>query len=808
MDARRSIAWWRTPLPRWAEAAALILILTLAACMRLYMIGQVPPGPHYDESAAALDALDVLAGRHMIFSPRSYGREMLFVYVASPLIALLGPSRLALRLPIALVGVLTVLATYLLARELFHREDKRKVQGTALLAALFLALSFWHLALNHLTFRANYLPLTETLCFLFLWRAVRTGRLGDYVAGGILLGLSLHTYASARFVPIVLVTFFAALVLTREGRKMILPRWSHWLLFALVGLLVFAPLLIFYVTHPEDFMMRLKGVSILNPTLHQGDLWGLFVRSLLGNMGLFGFTGDSNWVYNIPGRPGLDPVQAGLFWIGVVLCLIRWRRPRYLFLPVWWLVMLLPSILAPDPIPHSLRAIGTLPVASILAAWALTELVSFLIRKSRGLWIGVPLALLTLLPLYLGWAGYNTWHSYFDLWAPREEVYYAYYGHMADLARQINADSDPEAVYIFPVNYDRRGDEYSEYTLELLYQGPVPFRYILVDKRTVAQDLTAICAGKKRIRLIVWTHGEHVDADPRQVLPFYLEAFGRQTEKQVSRGYQIVTYELASTNVNFAPPDFAPIQGVFGNHLALVAEAHEQDVPSGDPAWVALRWRVGHVPDDDYKASLRLRDRQGHLIGQSDATLLSNEHRLTSQWQTGQVVTTYHLLPSLDATLPGRYYLELLVYDPKTSRPIRVVDAGNTSATGSLSLGELKVDRPWRQQPPEPEVVLASTRLAPGLDLVGYDLHRRQFSPGETIDLALYWRTAEKITQDYSIVAQLTGVEGRVVADWTKEPVYRTSLWQTGDVWRDWHALQIPANLSPGEYQLSIQLAG
>ena len=80
----------------------------------------------------------------------------------------------AIRLPIALIGVLTVLATYLLVRELFDEEDRRQAQWTALLAALFLALSFWHMVLNHLSFRANYLPLTEVLCFLFLWRAVRT----------------------------------------------------------------------------------------------------------------------------------------------------------------------------------------------------------------------------------------------------------------------------------------------------------------------------------------------------------------------------------------------------------------------------------------------------------------------------------------------------------------------------------------------------------------------------------------------------------------------------------------------------------
>ena len=92
-------------LPRWAEVTLLVLILALAAGFRLYRIGQVPPGPHYDEAANLLDVVDVLHGHPMVFSPRSYGREMLLMYLASPLVALLGPTTLAMRLPTALAGV-------------------------------------------------------------------------------------------------------------------------------------------------------------------------------------------------------------------------------------------------------------------------------------------------------------------------------------------------------------------------------------------------------------------------------------------------------------------------------------------------------------------------------------------------------------------------------------------------------------------------------------------------------------------------------------------------------------------------------
>jgi 4-amino-4-deoxy-L-arabinose transferase-like glycosyltransferase len=808
MYTRHFITWWQRPLPRWAEVVLLLLVLALASWYRLYQIGQVPPGPHYDEAAAALDALDVLDGRHMLFSPRSYGREMLFVYVAAPLVAWLGPTLLALRLPIALVGILTILVTYLLARELFNHEDKRQAQWTALLAALFLALSFWHLVMNHLSFRANYLPLVEVLCFLFLWRAVRAGRPSDTLISGFFLGLSLYTYAAGRFVPIVLVLFFAGLLLTRRGRALILPRWRRWALLAFVALLVFAPLLVFFLFHPEDLLLRAREVSILNPDLHQGDFWGLVARSVLGNLGLFGFKGDENWLYNIPGRPGLDLVQAVLFWLGVALCLARWRRPHYLFLLVWWLVMLLPSILAPDPIPHSLRAIGTLPVACILSARALVALLSRPPLWFHRLRFAVPLAIVVALLLYLSWAGYHTWHSYFDTWLPRKEVYYAHYGHMADLAQQINRNADSEAVYIFPVNYDRRGEIYHEYTLEMLHRGPVPFHYIIVDDATVADDLTDICAGKNRVHLIVWTHGEHVDADPRQVLPFFLARFGQRVEERAFRGYRIMTYELPSTSVDFEPPEFVAASANFGGKLGLVAQAHSPDTPSGEAAWVALCWHSRQAMDHDYKISLRLVDAQGHLAGQADTWLLSNEHHTTSHWEPGQMVTTYHRLPSLSATLPGRYWLHLILYDPETLCPVEVVDEAGGPPGQRLILGDLEISRPWRRSAVEPEVPLDPVRLAPALELIGYDLDQELLCPGETMHLALYWHTSEEIAHDYAVIAQLVGGSGEVAAEWTQEPACPTSHWQANDLWRDWHDLQVAADMTSGEYQLVVGLAG
>ena len=814
------------PLPRWVVWLFLLLIVAIAAAFRFYRFGQVPPGPHYDEASKIFDALDVLAGQHTPFSLRPYGREMLHVYLALPLILLLGPNYLALRLLAATAGILTPLAVYLFVQELLGERNRRLAQMTGLFAALLIVVSYWAQSVNRIGFRANYVPLFETLCFLFFWRALRTDRWWEYAFSGLFLGLALNTYINSRFVPGVLLLFVAGCALTRTGRALILRRWQGWLVLAGAALLLFAPLLIFFLTHPGTFMMLAGGLSLFSPELNQGDLWGLLARSVLGNLGLFGLTGDPNWVFNIPRRPAMDVIPTLLFWVGLLLCLLRWRKPRYAFLVLWWGVMLLPGILAPDPIPHFLRTFGALPVACIIASIAAIELISFLSGRIRSLRTAAPVAGAVCLLLVVGWTGYRTWRDYFGDWAHHDEVYYVYNGYMADLAELMNRDADPQAVYIVPINYDRRGAVFHEYTLELLHGDSVPFQYIIADATTVTHDLTEICQGKRRVHLVVWTHGDHIDADPREVLPFYLERYGQKVAESAFRGYRIATYELPSAAVEFAMlPDSAAFEAVFADELRLVAAAHETSVPSGETAVVALRWQAlwscsgqaqwetesGKSCPHDWKASLRLLDAQGHMVAQSDILLLSNEHRSSSQWEPGQEVTTYHRLPIVPGALPGTAELVLVLYDPDTLAPAPVLAEGGSGTQDGgrdlhLALDSLQIGRLLRPANVDPEVLLSGAWLAPDIELIGYGLDRESVAPGETMRLSLYWHAWADIASEYSVILQLTGERGKVVSEWVEGPAYPTDAWQTDDRWRDWHDLEVAPDVPGGDYALAVRL--
>jgi 4-amino-4-deoxy-L-arabinose transferase-like glycosyltransferase len=105
---------------RW-PLVVLILILAFAAFFRFWMLSDIPPGVYPDEAKNANDAVATLqSGDYPIFYPENNGREGLYIWLIALAFKYIGISIFSLKLVSALAGTLTVLATYLLAKELFR----------------------------------------------------------------------------------------------------------------------------------------------------------------------------------------------------------------------------------------------------------------------------------------------------------------------------------------------------------------------------------------------------------------------------------------------------------------------------------------------------------------------------------------------------------------------------------------------------------------------------------------------------------------------------------------------------------------
>ena len=149
---------------------------------------------------------------------------------------------------------------------------------------------------------------------------------------------------------------------------------ANVLIFGLVALFVSAPLVQFALSDPDAYFQRTLEVSMFR---HEPrEMWaGRILEGLRSHALMFNRLGDMNPRHNLPGVPALDYVTGGLFAVGFLFAVTRWRSTAHLGLAVWTVVMMLPGALTlPSEAPQSLRSALAMPAVCVLAAYPLWRL--------------------------------------------------------------------------------------------------------------------------------------------------------------------------------------------------------------------------------------------------------------------------------------------------------------------------------------------------------------------------------------------------------------------------------------------------
>jgi 4-amino-4-deoxy-L-arabinose transferase-like glycosyltransferase len=357
------------------------IILAIAVFFRFYLIGRMPGGLFPDEAANGLDINNIFEGHIEPFFGRGNGRESLFFYMLAASVKLFGRGYWQHHIVSALIGVISVWATYLFASRLFSRK-------VGLLSAFLMATGTWAIVISRTAFRANLIALFVPLSMYFAVCAIRNEDRKWKMIHAALFGLTFaagfYTYIAFRIMVFILVAFVAILIIAdrKQGFKWV-KEYFKPALSALGGFLVgFAWLGHYFLTHPGSFIGRSGQVSVFNSDLNNGDLlgtlWIVFKDSLLA----FFTQGDLNWRHNISGLPFLSPIVSPFFGIALLIATILAARflfqsfkgtenhnhTKYLLMAGLFWGMLLPVVTTAEGIPHGLRSIGMMPVAYILAA--------------------------------------------------------------------------------------------------------------------------------------------------------------------------------------------------------------------------------------------------------------------------------------------------------------------------------------------------------------------------------------------------------------------------------------------------------
>lgn len=437
---------WQIRITRWT----LIVLAVLAVILffNYYRLDSVPPEMLSDQAEKLLDINDVLNGARPVYFPRNTGREVIHFYLTAAYMAIfnLDVSFLNLKAVAVFANLVTLLFIYLLGKEVGNK-------WVGLAAALFAGIAYWPLLFTRLALRIPYYPLFVAPVMYFMIRGMRRQNINDILLTGLFLGLGLHGYTPFRIVPIFVVIGILIYILHRPARGKRLQALFALILIAFVSLVVFIPLLRYWLANPQVFayraFSRLTGMEV---SFQEAPIV-IFLRNFWKASIMFFWDNGVIWAHSVPNRPALEVVSGALYFLGIAALLIRYIRKRNwmdLFLLVSIPMMLMPSILSlayPNENPCLNRTAGAVVPVFVVIGLAF-ETVLRSIRTHTSGKIGRILVALVVLLLVI-WSGANNYDLVFN-------QYYTLYkasswnttelGEVAELF--IDTMGTPETTYV------------------------------------------------------------------------------------------------------------------------------------------------------------------------------------------------------------------------------------------------------------------------------------------------------------------------------------------------------------------------
>lgn len=661
----------------------LLGITLVAAFYRLYRIDTIPPGNRYDPAYYGVDALEILEGERPVFLSTNFGREALFSYLVALCVAALGPISYSMYLTSAIVGVLTVPAVFLVAEELFAEEEGALGQFGGLAAALATATSYWHLNWSRFGVRAVLLPLFACLTVYFLWRGLRTGLKRHFVATGFFLGLGMYTYQAARILPLLVVLGFGYVIVSR--RDLARRDVVNLAIVTMVALLVFAPLGIYFATHPGSFSSRIEQASIFDASqglaVNLRALGDGFIDTLLN----LGFYGDQEPTTNLPGRPSLNGFLFVLFSLGVFISLLRIKRPTYLFLLTWLAVMSIPAIISQYG-PIAKRAIGTFPaIMTLIAIGAMVpwDALNRWAMRRRSAWTRVLRALWTIvMAAGFVYSAALTYHDYFVVWAGDPDLFTHFEVGPTAIGQYVRTLPSAEDVYISPVSPAHPSIVYNSQQRAGMkgYDG----RHCLVMPEQTARNTTYVIIPGEDANSLGLLHAHF----PQGQIAHEGAVHYRQP--------YFVAYRVPQGSRALVAPSH-PAAGKWENKIGLLGyDLNAEAFSPGDTIHLTLYFQALEEMDRGYTVFAHLLGphnpaTEGPLWGQHDSEPCQRAYP-TSVWTVGEIVRDQFAIEIPADAPPGEYQLQTGLYLLATMTRLPVTDAlGNPLSGDAVPLGVIQV---------------------------------------------------------------------------------------------------------------------
>ena len=256
-----------------------IAIVLLAFILRFYKLGEIPNGLNRDEASLGYTAYSLLSygtdehGAKNLLNIESFGdwKLPIYVYVLIPFIKIFGLSDWTVRLPSTLSGILIVVVTYYLLKEILIKETKI-LHWLPLISALFLAISPWSVHFSRISYEANLALLFFALGLLLFTKALH----GTFRTRNWLLPLSavffvatIFTYHAYQILTPLIIIFLAAIFIQKNGIKSI---FSKRVIMS-IAVFLFGSVLFLSAQSAKSNQVKLNGLTIFSAPAYREELF-------------------------------------------------------------------------------------------------------------------------------------------------------------------------------------------------------------------------------------------------------------------------------------------------------------------------------------------------------------------------------------------------------------------------------------------------------------------------------------------------------------------------------------------------------
>lgn len=565
------------------------------------------------------------------------------------IVAVAGTTEFAARFASVVVGVLVVPLTYALGREAFAGDERAAVATLAVgapAAALAVVSPFLLYYAQETRMYSTAVCLAALALVLFL-RAVRRGGTWPWVWYALALAGMLYTqYLSVFLIP----AFFVGALLAGWP---VLRRWLLAVLGAAALYVAWLPSMVgqflYLLRNPDYYPDRLSTSGVLASVLA-------------------GFGGSESFAL---GMLIFVALLAGLVWtMGW-----GWRtaQPVAARLLVTLLAALLPTVSTAVLASLMPKFATRYAIVAAPAVFVSLATLAFLALWGRGrraqLAYGVVLAAALLI---VGWRG---WDAAQGGWFGQEDS--------RRMAQYLSERARPDDSIVLV--------EDAPDALRYYYRGQTPWTgmHVGFDFERGAQALNEFLATRpERAWLVLWHH-EFADPTGMVIAELARRSKGAPFVRNNIAGYSLMRYELDDWSPVAALP--TPQQSLdtrFEDALTLVG-ADRLDDQGRTVRWI-LYWQALRQLDRQYSVALQFRAPDGQIRLTHDQSP-STPYLQTQNFPPGKTVRGLTEVELPADLAPGRYDVDVLVWDIAAQHNLSVVDPTNQPIGIAARLGQVEV---------------------------------------------------------------------------------------------------------------------